>query len=100
MMASIEARISIPDEVLFQDLDGEAVLLNLQSGKYFGLDLVGTRVWNLLVEYGALPTTYQALLEEYDVDEDRLQSDLLALVDQLAAHGLIRLDILSGDDES
>lgn len=99
-MTVTTARISIPDDVLFQNLDGEAVLLNLQSGKYFGLDLVGTRVWNLLVEHGALPTTYQTLLKEYEVDADRLQSDLLALVDQLAAHGLIRLDLLSDDDES
>jgi hypothetical protein len=97
-MTNIETRISIPNDVLFQNLDGEAVLLNLQSGKYFGLDPVGTRVWNLLVEYGTLPTTYQTLLEEYEVDAERLQSDLLALVDQLNAHGLIRLNEPSKDE--
>ena len=91
-MTSIEARVSIPDEVLFHDLGGEAVLLHLQSGKYFGLDAIGTRIWNLLVEYGALSIAYQTVLEEFDVDEDRLRSDLLALVDQLASNGLIRLD--------
>jgi hypothetical protein len=91
-MTSIEARVSIPKEVLFHDLDGEAVLLNMQSGKYFGLDSIGTRVWNLLVEHGSLSVAYQTVLEEYDVDADRLRSDLLALVDQLALNGLIQLD--------
>jgi hypothetical protein len=91
-MTSIEARVSIPKEVLFHDLDGEAVLLNMQSGKYFGLDSIGTRVWNLLVEHGSLSRAYQTVLEEYDVDADRLRSDLLALVDQLALNGLIQLD--------
>lgn len=91
-MTSLEARVSIPDQVLFQDLDGEAVLLNLQSGKYFGLDSIGTRIWNLLAENGALAVAYQAILDEYDVDADRLRSDFLALVDQLASNGLIKLD--------
>lgn len=91
-MTSLAARVSIPDDVLFQDLDGEAVLLNLQSGKYFGLDPIGTRIWNLLAEHGTLAVAFQAILAEYDVDADRLRSDFLALVDQLASNGLIQLD--------
>jgi len=91
-MTGIDARVSISDEVLFRDLDGEAVLLDLHSGKYFGLDPVGTRLWHLLAENGSLAMAYQTLLEEYDVDADRLQSDLLALVDRLVANGLIQLD--------
>ena len=91
-MTNIETRISIPSDVLFHDLDGEAVLLNLQSGKYFGLDSIGTRIWNLIAEHHTLPVTYHILMEEYDVDAERLRADLLALVDQLAAHGLVSLE--------
>lgn len=91
-MTSIYARVHIPKEVLFHDLNGEAVLLNLHSGKYYGLDSTGTRIWNLLVEHGNIAEAYQALQEEYDVDPDQLQSDLLALVDQLTMNGLLRLD--------
>jgi len=99
-MTTLEARVSIPAEVLFHDLDGEAVLLNLQSGKYFGLDSIGTRIWNLLAEHGVLAVAYQTVLEEYDVDADQLQSDLLALVDQLASSGLLQLDERPGPHES
>jgi hypothetical protein len=77
--------------VLFHNLDGEAVLLNLQTGKYFGLDAIGTRIWNLIGELGTLPAVYRKMLEEYDVDAERLKADLLALIDQLAARGLIQL---------
>ena len=92
-MTANEARVSIPNDVLFHELDGEAVLLNLQTGKYFGLDPMGTRIWQLLVEHGSPGMAYNILLEEYDVDAKRLSTEMLALVDQLAAHGLIRLDL-------
>lgn len=91
-MTSIQARVQISDEVLFHDLDGEAVLLDLHSGKYFGLDPVGTRLWHLLAQDSSLATAYQTLLDEYDVEAGRLQEDLLALVDRLASNGLIRLE--------
>jgi hypothetical protein len=91
-MTSIYTKVYIPNEVLFHDLNGEAVLLNLQNGKYFGLDSTGTRIWNLLVELGDIAAAYQVLQEEYDVDPDQLRSDLLALVDQLAVNGLVRLE--------
>lgn len=90
-MTVFESNIRIPSNVLFHDLDGEAVLLNLQTGKYFGLDAIGTRIWSLIGELGALPAVYRKMLEEYDVDAERLKADLLALIDQLAARGLIQL---------
>lgn len=99
-MTSLEARVRIPAEVLFQDLDGEAVLLNLHSGKYFGLDPVGTRIWKLLINHEPLAVAYQTMLEEYDVTPDRLRLDILTLVDQLALHGLIELEEPGNTHES
>lgn len=98
-MTSIDARVRISDNVLFHELDGEAVLLDLHSGKYFGLDPVGARIWRLLAENGSIALAYQTLLEEYDVDADRLQHDLLALVDRLASRGLIQPDDHEGRHE-
>jgi hypothetical protein len=99
-LTATEARVSIPSDVLFHELDGEAVLLNLQTGKYFGLDPMGTRIWQLLVEHGSPAMAYNILLEEYDVDAERLETEMLSLVDQLAAHGLIRLDPVLDSHES
>lgn len=99
-MTDIEARVSIPSDVLFHELDGEAVLLNLQTGKYFGLDPTGTRIWHFLVESGSLGLAYRRMLDEYDVDAEVLRADMLALVEQLAAHDLIQLETPSVDHES
>ena len=54
---SLESRVRIPESVLFQELDGEAVLLHLESGVYFGLDPIGTRMWHLLEESESLQAT-------------------------------------------
>ncbi len=91
-MATLETRVSVPEDVLFRDLDGEAVLLNLVSGKYYGLDETGTRMWNLLVAHRRVDAAYQVLLEEYQVSEDQLRHDLLNLVDELASHELLDVD--------
>ncbi len=83
------ARIS--DDVVFRELEGEAVLLNLQSGTYFGLDPVGTRIWQLIEQHGALGAVRDAMLEEFDVDSDAAAHDLLDLVRALAARGLVEI---------
>ncbi len=91
-MATLESRISIPQDVLFRDVDGEAVILNLATGKYFGLDQVGTRMWALLAQHKSISDAYHALLDEYDVTAEQLQHDLLNLVENLASHRLIIVD--------
>lgn len=91
-MTSLQSRVCQGKDVLFHELGGEAVLLNLETGKYYGLDEVGTRMWMLVVEHGCLEPAYQALLQEYDVEPERLAQDLVQLVDQLISHGLLRLE--------
>lgn len=82
-------RVAIPETVLFRELDGEAVLLATGSGKYFGLNEVGTRMWTLLRQHGEVESACRALLQEYDVPEARLREDLVHFVDTLAIRGLI-----------
>ncbi len=91
-MSTLASKTTIPKDVVFRDLDGEAVILNLQTGKYYGLDQVGTRMWNLLAQHGQVEAAYRALLDEYDVSEEQLQHDLLDLIDRLAGHGLVQVD--------
>jgi hypothetical protein len=85
-------RVSVPQHVLARELAGESVLLNLDSGHYFGLDAVGTRMWALLVEHGEVEAAYRALLDEYDVEEEQLRKDLTDLVEDLVSQKLLRID--------
>jgi len=70
----------------------EAVLLDLASEQYFGLNKVGTRLWELLQQDGDMSAAYRTLLAEYDVPPERLEQDLLALLGQLTDAGLVALD--------
>lgn len=84
--------LHIADNVVFRNLAGESVLLNLDTGTYFGLDAVGTRLWNLVAEHGSTTRAIDTLLAEYEVDASRLHKDVTALIDQLLAKRLLTTD--------
>lgn len=83
--------ITLSPEVISQEVSGETVLLDLESENYFGLDEVGTRIWQLIKETGDLQAIYDTLLTEYDVEETRLQTDLETLLGEISKLGLITL---------
>lgn len=86
---TLDTPVRVNPEVLFQDLDGEAVLLHLGSGVYFGLDEVGARIWSLLAEGADLRTVARTVAGEYSVAEARCADDLLNLVAELQSHTLV-----------
>ena len=77
------------DDVLFQEVGGEAVLLKLASENYFGLDAVGTRIWILLNEAPGLKRAFDILSDAYEVEAEVLERDLLSLVERMADAGLV-----------
>jgi len=89
---TLDAAFRIPDDVVFRELDGEAVVLNLDTGIYFGLDAVGTRIWRLIEARKPLRIVLDTLIHEYEASPDRLQSDLLAFVERLNGKGLLSLE--------
>jgi len=82
-------RITISPGVRYRDLGGEAVLLELESGRYFGLDEVAACMWTQLAEHGALEPTIEALLDQLEVTPERLRADLLDFIHELEAHALL-----------
>ena len=82
--------IVIPSpDVLVQELDGEVVLLNLECEGYFGLDDVGTRVWQHLLAHRRLKRVCEEMQKEYDVDDSTLREDILQLVEALIEAGIV-----------
>lgn len=73
------------------DLKGEAAVLNLKNSVYYGLESVGAFVWNLVQRPRSVAELRDALLQEYDVEPGRCESDLLALLEKLLAEGLIEV---------
>ncbi len=82
-------KVSIPAQVMARDVGTETVILNLESGIYFGLDPVGARIWQLMGEGKTLAEVCDAMLTEYAVERSDLERDVLDLAGKLAAQGLI-----------
>lgn len=88
--------VAIKDQV-FCNLDGEAVILNFQSGDYFGLDPVGARVWSLIQEPKKVKEVRDTHLKEYDVEPSVCERDLMALLQEMVAGELIEIKNETGE---
>lgn len=94
MTVSPEQQFRAPADVLINVVEGQSVLLNLKSERYFGLDEVGTAMWHALTTSPSLAAACERLLAEYEVEAERLRRDLAELASQLVAEGL--LEVRSG----
>jgi hypothetical protein len=91
MPINLDTLINVPEVVYTQEIGEETILLDTQGGRYFSLDPVGTRMWQLIRQHSALRPAYEAMLAEYDVTPERLEADLLALTEKMIAKGLASL---------
>jgi len=74
------------------DLVEEAALLNLKDGVYYGLNPVGARIWNLLQKPITAGEILEVIIEEYDVEKDIAQADLMELLEQLLEKELVKVE--------
>jgi hypothetical protein len=82
-------RVAVAPDVMFRAVGEEAVLLQLKSETYLGLDPVGARMWTLLTESESIESAYQALLGEYEVDGRQLRRDLEDFINKLVENELV-----------
>jgi hypothetical protein len=86
-----EQRLTCSPDVLSRVLDGEAVLLDLESGEYFGLNDVGTRFWELVSTGSTYGDAREVLLAEFDVDRQTIEADLDQLITSLMHRKLVKI---------
>lgn len=89
MERKLSGRVTVPSQVMDRTVGDETVILDLESGAYYGLDPVGARMWQLMGEDKTLGEVCDAMLDEYDVARNQLEEDLLRLVEELAGKGLL-----------
>jgi hypothetical protein len=85
-------QVLVIDDVLVRELDGESVILDLSNENYFGLDEIGTRIWQTLVNSHTVQDAYDTLLQEYDVSPEQLRADMEELISELVNNGLVKLE--------
>jgi len=86
----LDQRFQVSDDVVAREVAGEMVLLDLASGLYFGLDPVGSRIWDRLSEGPCSLAEVCDLIEaEFDAPRDQIERDIVELATQFAEKKLI-----------
>jgi Coenzyme PQQ synthesis protein D (PqqD) len=73
------------------DLDGETALMSVENGQYYGLDPIGSRIWNLLAQARPVSDLCALLLEKFEVEPAQCEHDVLAFLQELAQDNLIKV---------
>jgi hypothetical protein len=85
------ATIVAANDLLSTEFGDEVVILNLRDGVYYGLEDVGTRIWQLLQRPVSVLAIREALVADFDVDSARCERDIRLLLTDLAARGLVEI---------
>ena len=88
-MISISSVVLAVKDQVSSDLGEEVAILDLKNGVYYGLDAVGARIWNLIQEPKAVNEIWDVLLDEYEVEPEQCERDLLTLLEKLVAENLV-----------
>ena len=88
---SLESTVVRSADQVSTDLGDEVVILGLQSEEYFSLDGVGPRIWEMIQEPRTVQEILDAILNNYAVEPERCERDLLAVLGELADEGLIEI---------
>jgi len=86
---NLDTHLNIPPHVLSRLVGDETVLLDLQTGIYFGLDGVGTFIWENVSDGRSLAETVDAILAEFEVDEEQALADVVKFAETLLERGLL-----------
>jgi Coenzyme PQQ synthesis protein D (PqqD) len=88
---SASSSVVVVDNQVSSDLGGEVAILDIKGGTYYGLDAVGSRIWSLIQEPREVKEIRDILVSEYEVEQDRCEHDLIALLQGLADEALIEV---------
>ncbi|MGB5505541.1 MAG: PqqD family protein [Sulfurovum sp.] len=88
---NLDQKVTFAETVFAQEVDGEMVLLDMESENYFGLDEVGTAIWQAMQEEATLQEVLEVLLDQYDVEAEVLERDLSDFVGKLLESGLVEV---------
>lgn len=91
MNIDLQTVVVVSKEQMASNIGGETVILGMKKGHYYGVDGVGARVWQLIQEPSRVADLHTALVDEYNVDPQKAEADLLTLLGAMAEAGLIEV---------
>ena len=91
-IVSLSSTVVAAEGQVSSDIGDEVAILDFKAGMYYGLDSVGARVWNLIQEPRTVGEIRDILTSEYEVDPQRCERDLVALLNRLVDEGLVEVN--------
>lgn len=91
MRVDLHSIVVASSEQLASSVGGETVILGLKAGRYYGVDNVGARVWQMVQTPTPVADIRNTIVAEYDVDPQRCEADLLKLLDQMVEAHLVEV---------
>ncbi|SDF15675.1 lasso peptide biosynthesis PqqD family chaperone [Sporomusa acidovorans] len=88
---SPDAKVFRIMEIVAAEMDGETVMISIENGKYYGMDAIGSRIWELLETPKSVAEVIQVLGEEYEVEQQQCQADTIEFLDFLFQEGLVKV---------
>jgi hypothetical protein len=88
---ALETVIIRTDNLMSTELDNDTVMMNIDSGSYYGLDGTGQRIWGLIETPRSITAVCEALLQEYDIDTETCRTQVLKFLNRLQTEGLVRV---------
>jgi len=89
MAISLDTLVKRSPELVHSDMDGETVMMSIEQSEYYGLDSIGTRIWDLIEEEMNVRDICSALIAEYDVSELQCQQDVIKFLQDMIEHNAI-----------
>ncbi len=90
-MIEISSTVSASSDLLSAQIDGELIMMDMDSGHYFNLDRIGTVIWQELAQPRKVADLCQFLVERYEAPFSEIERDVLDLLRQMADKKLIRV---------
>jgi len=90
-MIQLDTVITRNDSVLFNSLGAELVMMNIDKGEYYNLDVIGAHIWTLLEQPIIISSLCERLMTEYAVEVQTCQQDVLDFVREMSALDVVTI---------
>lgn len=91
-MVSLESIVQRSKDLVYSDLNGEAIILGLKSGKYYGLDETGAFIWEIIQKPARVREIRDLVFERYGVQQDSVETDIIDFIKDLEKEDLVQID--------
>ncbi len=86
----MDSKLSRNADIIFSDMDGETVMMSIDNGEYYGINPIGSRIWNALETPHTPSEIIDMLLPHFDVTRDQCARDVIPFLERMVEKGIIK----------